>query len=242
MKERLQKFLASSGVASRRTAEKLIAAGIVTVNGVRAVIGQSCDPEEDIIAVDGEVINPQKAPVYIALYKPRGIVTTMKDEHGRKTVWDLVSSCGTRVYPAGRLDLNSEGLVLMTNDGDVAMSIMHPANEIEKIYRCTVKGTDDTKIDALAAMNELEGERISPPKVTVLKKEADRTSLQITIHEGKNRQIRRMCEQVGLEVLRLKRDQIGPIRVQGLKPGEWRLLTAAEIHFLKSIGTQRASK
>ncbi len=237
LKERLQKILAARGVASRRMSEKLIESGIVMVNGVVATLGQSADPEEDIITVDGEVLDTTPELKYIVLYKPRGVVTTMKDELGRKTAWDLVSDCGTRVYPTGRLDLNSEGLLIMTNDGAVAHAIMHPSTELEKAYRATVKGTDQAKIEALTEIRDLDGEPISQAQVTVIKKEADRSSLEIIIHEGKNRQIRRMCEEVGLDVLRLKRNRVGEITLGFLKPGEWRNMETAEVKYLKSIRT-----
>lgn len=235
MKERLQKILSNYGVASRRAAEKLIAQGAVKVNGVTAEVGQSADPENDIIMINGKVIGDKPEPVYIALYKPRGYVTTMKDERGRKSVSDLVADCGTRVYPVGRLDLDSEGLLLLTNDGDVALKLTHPSKEIEKAYRATVKSTDPAKFEALRNITDLDGEPISNAIVRVIKTESDRSSLEITIHEGKNRQIRRMCEKAGLEVLRLKRNRIGEITLESLKPGEWRYLEKKEIRYLKSI-------
>ncbi len=235
MKERLQKILSRYGVASRRTAEKLIEAGVVTVNGKIASLGESADADSDIISVDGEVLVTAPEKKYIVLYKPRGYVTTMKDERGRRSVNELVESCGTRVYPVGRLDLNSEGLVIMTNDGDVAMNITHPSKEVEKVYRVTVRGTDIKKIDKLMLVDEIDGEDISPPKVTVLKTGTDRMSLEIIIHEGKNRQIRRMCDAVGLEVLRLKRNRVGEIGLGGLKPGEWREMGKDEVRYIKSL-------
>jgi len=235
VKERLQKILSNYGIASRRAAEKLIAQGAVTVNGVTAEVGQSADPENDIIMVNGKVIGDKPEPVYIALYKPRGYVTTMKDERGRKSVSDLVADCGTRVYPVGRLDLDSEGLLLLTNDGDIALKLTHPSKEIEKAYRATVKSTDPEKFEALRNITDLDGEPISNAFVRVIKTETDRSSLEIIIHEGKNRQIRRMCEKAGLEVLRLKRNRIGEITLESLKPGEWRYLDKKEIRYLKSI-------
>lgn len=235
VKERLQKILSNYGVASRRAAEQLIAEGKVKVNGETAEIGQSADAERDIIMVRGVVVGAKPEPVYLALYKPRGYVTTMKDERGRKTVRDLVASCETRVYPAGRLDLDSEGLLIMTNDGDAAMRLTHPSKEIEKAYRVTVRSTDKSKFQALAAITEIDGEEITPAVVRLIKTEADRSSLEVIIHEGKNRQIRKMCELAGLEVLRLKRNRVGEITLGMLKPGEWRHLEKKEIRYLKSI-------
>lgn len=235
MKVRLQKVLSEYGVASRRAAEKLIAAGSVKVNGVTAEIGQSADPEQDIIMVKGAVIGSKPEPVYIALYKPRGYITTMKDDHGRKTVRDLVSACEARVYPVGRLDLDSEGLLIMTNDGDIALKLTHPSKHIEKAYRVTVKSTDTAKFEALANITDLDGEPVSNAQVRVIKTDKDRSSLEVIINEGKNRQIRRLCEKAGLEVLRLKRNRVGEIKLETLKPGEWRLLEKKEIRYLKSI-------
>lgn len=235
MKERLQKILSRNGIASRRKAERLIAEGAVEVNGVKAVIGQSADPEQDIITVHGKYVGGKPEPVYIALYKPRGYVTTLKDEHGRKTVRELVEGCGTHVYPAGRLDIDSEGLLIMTNDGAVAQKLMHPSNEIPKAYRVTVDSTDDAKFELLRRLTEIDGEPITNPEVRVIRKREDRSSLEVIIHEGKNRQVRRMCSRVGMEVLRLKRNRIGEIGLGTLKPGEWRYLDKHEIRYLKSL-------
>lgn len=235
VKVRLQKILSDYGIASRRAAEKLIIEGAVKVNGITAEVGQSADPENDIIMVNGKVLGEKPEPVYIALYKPRGYVTTLKDERGRKTVSDLVADCGTRVYPAGRLDIDSEGLLLMTNDGEVALKLTHPSKRIEKAYRVTVNSTDPEKFEELRSITDLDGEPISNAIVRVLKTGADRSSLEIVIHEGKNRQIRRMCEKAGLEVLRLKRNRIGEISLGGLKPGEWRHLDKKEVRYLKSL-------
>jgi 23S rRNA pseudouridine2605 synthase len=235
MKERLQKILSRNGIASRREAERLIAQGAVEVNGVKAVIGQLADAEQDIITVNGEFVGGRPEPVYMALYKPRGYVTTLKDELGRKTVRDLVANCGTHVYPAGRLDMDSEGLLIMTNDGEIANKLMHPSNEVKKVYRATVNSTDDAKFEMLRRLTEIDGEPIVSPEVRIIKKKEDRSSLEIMIHEGKNRQIRRMCSQVGMEILRLKRNRIGEIGLGTLKPGEWRFLDKQEVRYLKSL-------
>lgn len=235
MKERIQKIMSRYGVASRRQAEKLIAQGVVTVNGVTAVIGQLADADQDIITVNDEVIKAMPDPTYIALYKPRGYVTTLSDEHGRKTVKELVADCKTHVFPAGRLDMNSEGLLIMTNDGRAAQNLMHPSNNIKKVYRVTVRSTDDNKLDRLRKLIDVEGESIESPYVRVIKKRSDRSSLEIIISEGKNRQIRRMCEQVDLEVLRLKRNKVGEIELGVLKPGQWRYLEKSELRYLKSL-------
>lgn len=235
MKERLQKILSRHGIASRRAAEKMIADGRVEVNGLTAEVGQSADEDADIITVDGEALRAPPEAVYIALYKPRGYVTTMRDEKGRKTVWDLVSDCGTRVYPVGRLDLDSEGLLLMTNDGDLAMRLAHPSGEVPKTYRVTVKGAELSAVDRLAALDELDGEPMDRPEVEIRARMPDRMKLSVTIREGKNRQIRRMCEAAGLEVLRLKRLSVGELRLRRLGPGEWRYLDKDELRYLKSV-------
>jgi 23S rRNA pseudouridine2605 synthase len=235
MKERLQKIMSRHGVASRRQAEKLIAEGAVKVNGVTAVIGQMADADEDIITVHDVVIGAMPEPTYIALYKPRGYVTTLSDELGRKTVRELVTDCKTRVFPAGRLDMDSEGLLIMTNDGNTAQNLTHPSNRVKKVYRVTVGSTDDEKFERLGRLTDIDEEPIESPYVRVIKKRSDRSSLEIIISEGKNRQIRRMCEQVGLEVLRLKRNKIGEIELGALKPGQWRYLEKSELRYLKSL-------
>ena len=235
MEERLQKLLSAAGVCSRRAAEDYINAGRITVNGQVAELGQRGDPERDDIRVDGKPLAKREALVYLLLNKPRGYVTTLSDEKGRKNVADLVKDCGVRVYPVGRLDLDSEGLLLMTNDGEFANQIMHPKYHINKTYRVTVRpDINDEQAMQLAEGVELDGVRTAPAQVMVLTKEPGRVVIQIVISEGRNRQIRRMCEAVGLEVARLKRVSIGPVRLGMLPPGQWRMLTVPEMSSLQS--------
>lgn len=233
---RLQKVLADNGIASRRKSEELIAAGLVTVNGRPAALGQRVNPARDLIAVEGvKLVSPlKKKRYYIALYKPRGYVTTLKDEHERKCVADLVRDVPVRVYPIGRLDRGSEGLLLLTNDGELANQVMHPRFHVNKAYRVTVRpDVTDKQIIELTDGVMLDGRRTLPAQVSVLAKEPGRVVLQIVISEGRNRQIRRMCEAVGLEVARLKRISVGPVRLGMLQPGQWRELTDQELSALR---------
>lgn len=235
-KIRLQKAIADAGVMSRRRAEEMIAAGRVTVNGRAAGIGQKVDPAKDRIAIDKAAIaSPaDKEMVYVALHKPRGFVTTIQDEKGRRCVADLVSDLPGRVYPVGRLDMASEGLLLMTNDGEFANLVMHPKNRIPKGYRVTLHGqVEDEKLSALAAGVELDGRKAVPQEVALLVREENRSVLRLVITEGRNREIRRMCEAVGLEVVRLKRTFIGPVKLGQLPAGQHRPLTQQEIAALK---------
>ncbi|MEG0272134.1 MAG: pseudouridine synthase [Hydrogenoanaerobacterium sp.] len=234
---RIQKAMADSGVASRRKCEELIAAGKVTVNGHPAVIGQKVNPYRDLIAVDGEklITNIKKTRYYIALNKPRGYVTTLSDEMDRKCVAELVKDVPERVYPIGRLDRNSEGLLLFTNDGEFANRVMHPKFHINKTYRVTVRpDINDKQAAQLAEGVVIDGVRTAPAQITVLTKEPGRVVLQIVITEGRNRQIRKMCEAVDLEVARLKRVSIGPVRLGMLPAGKWRELTDGEMGSLSS--------
>lgn len=235
MKERLQKIMSAYGVASRRSAEKMISDGRVSVNGEVAELGMSADSEKDIITVDGIPLGPAPEHKYIMLHKPRGYVTTMADERGRSKTVDTLVRCGVRVYPAGRLDMASEGLLIMTNDGDAALALTHPRRQVDKTYRVTVEPATDEKIVALSKMNELDGEKIVPPGVEVLARNGVRWRIEMVIHEGKNRQIRRMCEAQGMEVRRLKRVRIGDLKLGMLAPGEWRELTEDEIKYLKTL-------
>ena len=232
MEERLQKLLSAAGVCSRRTAEDYLTAGRVTVNGRTARLGQKADPDRDRILVDGRPLAPRAKPVYLLLNKPRGYVTTLSDEKGRRTVAELVADCGQRVYPVGRLDLDSEGLLLLTNDGDWAQRLLHPKHEVEKTYHVSVSGPVAGAAERLAAVTDLEGEPIRPARVEVLRQTAGTAVLAVTIHEGKNRQIRRMCAQCGLTVKRLRRVREGTVELGTLPPGKWRYLTEEE---LKSI-------
>lgn len=236
MTERLQKILSTAGVASRRAAEVMIQEGRVTVNGTAAAVGMSADPETDVICVDGEPISIARRRRYIILHKPRGYVTTMKDERGRPTVADLTADAGARLYPVGRLDMDSEGLVIMTDDGAVANALMHPSHEVDKVYTAFVQGSDiKASVKQLQKMEELDGESIRPPQVMLIELKGQNAELQITIHEGKNRQIRRMCKACGMTVLRLIRVAEGAILLGELPAGKWRSLTKDEIAYLREL-------
>ncbi|NLU24980.1 MAG: rRNA pseudouridine synthase [Clostridiales bacterium] len=236
MKERLQKLISQAGVCSRRAAEALLAGGCVRVNGEVASLGDKADFAADVIEVDGRVLHPPAEQVYLMLHKPRGYVTTLSDEKGRPTSASLVADCGRRVYPVGRLDMDSEGLLLFTDDGALMQSLIHPKYEINKTYTVNVNGFTDYTIEILSAMCDLEGERICPPQVSVLHRTGQRAELSVTIHEGKNRQVRRMCAAAGLEVTRLCRVAEGGLLLGTLMPGRWRYLTKEEIKSLKGEG------
>lgn len=234
MTERLQKIIAGAGLTSRRGAEALVSAGRVTVNGFAAVLGQQADPETDDIRVDGERVALRRDKVYIMLNKPRGYVTTLKDEKGRKTVAELVSGAGRRLFPVGRLDMDSEGLLVMTDDGDAANVLMHPAHGVRKTYLVWVEGADmDAGLAALRRPVELDGRTVRADAVSVVTRDGGRAQLEMTISEGRNRQIRRMCDAAGLRVSRLQRVAEGPLRLGDLPPGRWRLLTGEEVAALK---------
>ena len=230
---RLQKYMSECGVASRRKSEELIAKGAVKVNGTVAKIGDSVDPKRDIITLNGKKIENKTVAKYIMLHKPRGFVTTMSDELGRRCVASLVEDVGERVYPIGRLDRNSEGLLLLTNDGEFANAVMHPSKHVPKTYRVTVR-PDITaqQIDELSSGVMIEGRMTAPADVQLLQKEEGRAVVEIVLYEGTNRQIRRMCEALGLEVARLKRTAVGSVKLGMLRPGEWRDLTAQEVESL----------
>ena len=233
MEERLQKLLSAAGICSRRAAETYITAGRVTVNGFPAELGQRADPDRDDIRVDGKLLTDRETPVYLLLNKPRGYVTTLSDEKGRKTVADLVSDCGVRVYPVGRLDLDSEGLLLMTNDGVLTQRLLHPSGEVNKTYLVSVYGPVDGAVERLSAVTELDGEPIRPAQVELLRRTGRTAELSVTIHEGKNRQIRRMCQACGLTVKRLRRVREHTLELGDLPAGKWRYLTAEEIAGLR---------
>ena len=233
MKERIQKVLAQAGVCSRRAAEELIRQGRVTIDGRRAELGEQADPDRQRIAVNGRPVAAAEKKVYLMLNKPRGYVSTARDERGRKTVLDLVRGCGARVYPVGRLDYDSEGLLLLTNDGALTQRLTHPSHEIGKTYQVTVRG-DLARVPALREPMVIDGHRIVPAEVYILSQEGDTARLSMTIHEGRNRQIRKMCEQAGLDVRRLKRIAVGALELdRALAPGKWRALTDAEIAYLQ---------
>ncbi len=235
---RIQKLLSDQGIMSRRKAEQYIAAGRITVNGHTARPGHPVNAARDIVAVDGHRVNfvRKKENVYIALYKPRGYVTTTSDELGRKCITELTKDAPSRVYPVGRLDKLSEGLILLTNDGEFANRVMHPSHSIKKTYRVTVSGpvTEEQAIALSAGLDIGEGERTAPCNVIILEKSPTRSVMQMVIAEGKNRQIRRMCEAVKLEVVRLRRTAIGPVKLGMLQPGKWRALTGAEVAALRN--------
>lgn len=232
MEERLQKIISARGITSRRKAEEMIERGRVTVNGERAFLGDKADPELDEIAVDGKIITGKSDLVYIMLNKPRGYVTTVKDERGRKTVMELVKDAGTRVYPVGRLDMASEGLLIFTNDGDFANRLMHPSHQVEKEYVVRVDGDVDAGLTVLLSPMELDGNPVKKPKVEVLEDRGGSGTLSIVIHEGRNRQVRRMCEQAGLKVKRLIRVREGELSLGRLRRGEWRTLDKDELELL----------
>lgn len=235
--ERLQKYLAECGVASRRKSEELIAAGKVKVNGHVAQIGDKIDPRRDLVTVRGKKVRKTQRNYYILLHKPRGYVTTVSDELGRKTVMDLVRDIDARLYPVGRLDKDSEGLLLLTNDGAFANALTHPRHAYSKKYRVTIRGkVDDSALLQLREGIDLDGRMTAPCDVTVLTAEEDRTVLEFVLHEGRNRQIRRMCEAVELEVIRLKRIAVGPLKLGMLPVGKWRELTDNEVQKLMRSG------
>ncbi|MBO4913820.1 MAG: rRNA pseudouridine synthase [Oscillospiraceae bacterium] len=229
MEQRLQKLIASAGLCSRRTAEDWIRAGRVAVNGVPALLGQSADPENDAITVDGRTIVFSVQKIYLMLNKPRGYVCTMSDEKGRKTVSALVEGCGARVVPVGRLDMDSQGLLLMTNDGEWMQRILHPKYEIDKVYRVTVVGEVSGAKKKLEAMRELDSEPIRPARVNILRSGLETAEFEITIHEGRNRQIRRMCEAAGMRVKKLIRIAEHNLELGDLPEGKWRALTEREL-------------
>ena len=230
MEERLQKIIAASGMMSRRAAEELISAGKVRVNGEIAVLGQKADALRDRISVNGKALAPTEEKVYIMLNKPKGYVTTLSDEKGRPTVAELVKGTGLRLYPVGRLDMYSEGLLILTNDGEFANRLMHPSGGVEKSYRTAVTG--DNIPGAAEKLKEsmlIDGYRTHGAEVEIEKLTPSGAVLLITIHEGRNRQVRKMCEQVGLKVTRLIRVSEGGVRLGELKSGAWRELTKSEI-------------
>ena len=230
--ERLQKIIAARGLCSRRQAEKWIEEGRVRLNGNTAHLGDTADVTEDVIEVDGKRLPKAGKKVYLMLNKPRGYVTTLSDEKGRKNAAELVAGCGVRVYPVGRLDMDSEGLLLFTNDGEFANLMMHPKHEVDKVYRVWVTNFAPEKLETLKEPIELDGYRIKAPKVRPVRMEPTRAILDVTIHEGRNRQVRRMCQAAGLEVARLKRIAEGGLRIGELKPGAWRYLEPRELELL----------
>ncbi len=244
-KIRLQKFFTDAGVLSRRACENEILAGNITVNGKQAEIGMKVDPNADVICLNGKEIHYKsgsRSHTYILLNKPIGYVTTMSDEKGRMSVADLLFDVGTRVYPVGRLDMYSDGLLLCTDDGELANKLMHPSHDIAKTYIVTVKGhLTHEEAARLAMPMELDGYKLRPVEVRLLSSDeampdgTPASKLEIILHEGRNRQIRRMCDSVGIKILRLQRISEGEIVLGDLKAGKWRHLTQSEIEYLKSI-------
>ena len=232
MTDRLQKILSARGVCSRRQAEEWIRQGRVSCNGMVCQLGQSADPDVDEICIDGRPIPAQEEKVYIMLHKPKGYVTTLSDEKGRKNAAQLVSDCGVRVYPVGRLDMDSEGLLLFTNDGDFAQKMMHPSHQVKKTYLVNVKNYSQQGMERLARPMTLDGYCLRIPQVEVHSIEPQ-TWLRFTIHEGRNRQVRRMCAIAGMQVKRLIRVGEGALELGQLQPGKWRYLTRQEVALLK---------
>lgn len=244
VEERLQKLISACGLASRRKAEEWITAGRVSVNGEKAHLGDRADLDRDEIKVDGRLLRPAQGQVYLMLHKPRGYVTTLSDEKGRKTVAQLVSGCGRRVWPVGRLDLDSEGLLILTDDGELTQRLLHPSHEVEKEYLVWVTGNVEKALPILSSPMELDGDQLAPAKVRRGRDSGGVHQLSITIHQGKNRQVRRMCAQAGLSVLRLKRIREGTLLLdRNLKPGQWRNLTQQEILSLNhETGAERSER
>ncbi len=234
MSDKIQKIISAHGLASRRQAEEMISAGRVSCNGTVCRLGDRADAMTDVICVDGTPIPSRSKNIYIMLHKPRGYVTTLSDERGRKNAAQLVADCGTRVYPVGRLDMDSEGLLLFTNDGAFANRLMHPSHQVEKEYRVTVRGFTEKALQALKMPIELDGYQIQPPQISVIESTgAGRAVISVVIHEGRNRQVRRMCAAAGMEVMRLVRVREGDICLGTLKCGIWRYLTEEEAEKLR---------
>ena len=240
---RLQKYLSQCAVASRRKSEELILAGKVKVNGKVAGLGDKVSPRNDTVTVSGKKIVSSKKHYYIVLHKPRGFITTMEDEMGRKCVAELVKDVGARVYPVGRLDKDSEGMLLMTNDGEFANFMTHPSKHIPKTYRVTVRPdvTEDMLVKFATGM-EIDGRMTAPADAHILEKQENRVVLEVVLYEGRNRQIRKMCEALGLEVARLKRTSIGSIKLGMLPQGKWRNLSEDEVHKLMVSSGMKVNK
>lgn len=240
---RLQKYLAECGVASRREAERFITEGRVRVNDTVATLGQSIDPAIDQVTLDGSGVAPQRL-VYIVLNKPRGVVTTAKDTHGRKTVLDYVDGAGARVFPVGRLDMDVEGALLLTSDGELAYRLMHPKFEVDKIYVAWVVGRMTPETAARIEKGiQLEDGPTAPARVSILRHRDNATQVRLTLHEGRKREVKRMCEAAGHPVQTLHREQFGGIGLGGIRPGEWRHLSEKEIQSLwERAGLQGAPK
>lgn len=244
MEERLQKYLSECGVASRRKSEELIEQGRVRVNGRPASIGDKIDPKKDSVTVNGKRVVKSRKSVYIMLHKPRGYITTMSDEMDRKCVAQLVEDVGVRLFPVGRLDRESEGMLLMTNDGEFANALMHPKSHVPKTYRVTVRpGITEDQLTAIATGIVIDDEMTAPAQCRVISKEENRVVLEIVLYEGRNRQIRKMCEALKLDVARLKRTATGSVKLGMLQQGKWRALTDDEVRKLMlAAGADRPHK
>ncbi len=236
MEQRLQKLLSAAGVASRRQAEQMIEAGRVTVNGQTAHLGQKADPDQDRIQVDGKRIQQPAGYRYAMLHKPRGVLSTMSDDRGRDTVAQLIASAGRGLHPVGRLDKDSEGLLLFTDDGQLTYRLTHPSHQVEKVYTVFVQGEELTaSLAALRRLERLDGEPVGKVQVSLRERQGSRAELEMVLHEGKNRQIRRMCAACGLAVTRLIRIAEGSVRLGSLPVGQWRYLTREERTALQSL-------
>lgn len=232
---KLQKYFSDCEIMSRRAAEEEIKLGRVTVNGALATLGDRIDPDVDVVVYNGKrILPPNSEKTYILLNKPRGIVTSLSDEKGRSTVIDLLSGLDTRVYPVGRLDMDSDGLLLLTNDGELTNRLTHPRHEIPKIYHVDIKGSVDAKaLEKLSSPLVIDGYKIQPVKVRQIKTTSALTTLEMTLFEGRNRQIRKMCALCDLKITRLTRVALGNITLGSLELGKWRFLTASEVEYLK---------
>lgn len=230
---RLQKLLSERGITSRRKAEELIVAGKVKVNGHVAGLGDKADDRRDIVTVCGRRIMAAQEKVYILLHKPRGYITTLHDEQERKCVEELVRDVGVRVFPVGRLDRDSEGMLLLTNDGDFANAVIHPSSHVPKRYRVTVRAAvEDEQLEPIRRGMLLDGIKTAPAEVTIVSSAPDRSVLEMVLYEGRNREIRRMCEQLGFSVIRLRRTAVGPVKLGMLPTGKWRYLEPREVRAL----------
>ena len=233
---RINKFLADSGITSRRNADKLIAEGKVFVNGKRAELGLEVDPKNDDVTVSGKSVPKIGQRLYYIMNKPKGYVTTVKDDRGRKTVMELLPPINERIYPVGRLDYDTEGLLIFTNDGDLANRLMHPTNEIPKTYLARIEGElNDLALSKLRAGVYIDGEKTGRANVRIVDKTKDFTKVSVTITEGRNRQVRKMFEAVGKEVVFLKRIKIGELTLSGLDRGEVRKLNKEEVYYLQNL-------
>lgn len=242
--QRIQKVLSDQGICSRRAAERMIDEGRVKVNGHPVTLGDKMDPDFDKVSIDGKTVRivRKRKYIYIMLHKPRGYITTASDELGRKTVMDLVKGVGRRVYPIGRLDKESEGLLLMTDDGAFANLLTHPSGGVGKLYRVTVRprATEEQIVKMSSGVVLDDGVKTAPAVIHVVTDEPNRTVLEITLHEGRNRQIRRMCSAVGLQVVRLRRTAEGPVKLGMLQPGEYRELKKSEINALRNAAQHKS--